>query len=418
VGGIRSLAQDDNVSPEDLLKQAEQTIIDASAAVHQKKSWIVVAHDPEEYIEAKRQEMAQGITFRGVPTNMPGYDEMMDGFGNGRLHVFGAPTGCGKSLMNVNFSYTCAYGLKPGDRQCKVAVIDTGELMYWEDWFPRMLACASGVKTKSIQKNWFVNNRAEEEAVRRAMRQFQQNPILWYSMPDFDGPGIYALIRTLVKREGVDLVLFDNIKINPRWDGKETHNMIGDLAQYLKDAAVAFEIPVVAFIQLTSDGSITGRKKVGMARPHISMFAGGQRTLQNADIGGVMDWENHEDPANHNRILMIQKGRNDQVHYKDEHMLLLGDLRRARLTVVENRTITPVDRAGDPNKAVANRVIVPTAGLDPVDEAIVESETFDVTSQAVGLLTPPPPVIAPSGAMVAPVVAQPKSLGSFLRSAS
>jgi replicative DNA helicase len=296
------------------------------------------------------------------------------------LEDFTVTHNCGKSLLSVNWTRSMALGLTADDPLYKVGVIDTGELMYRDDWLPRLLACDSGVRIKSIQKKWYVQNAAEKEAVRRSLIRIRKNPILWEQMPDFDGPAVRAFIKRWVRRYGVQAVLFDNIKINPNWGGgKDVYNKVGDLAQYIKDAAVQCEIPVIAFIQLTSDATVTGRAKIGMKKPHVSMFAGGQRTLQNTDVGGVMDWEDYDDWANDNRMLLIQKGRNDRIHRKDEGMVCHGDLRRARLMVAENRLDGPLDNDGSPYALQATTTIdrLPPDDNTPIDELEAYETSLD-----------------------------------------
>jgi replicative DNA helicase len=377
---------------DELVKLAEDSVMEVSSRVYSVNDYIVVGEDPDTYITNSENELALGITFKGVMTNMAPYDEMFGGFGNGRLHVFGAPTGCGKSLLSVNMSLSCAYGMLLTDPRYKVCVIDTGELMYKGDWFPRLIAADSGVRTKSIQKNWYVRNDGEREAVRESMRKINDDKrIIWKTMPDFDGPSVRSCIRRAVKREGVNVIFFDNIKINPRWEeGQGVYNKLGDLAQYMKDAAMELEIPVVAFIQLTSDGTVTGRRKLGMTEPHVSMFAGGQRILHNTDVGGVLDWEDYEDPGNDNRKLIVQKARNDRSHRPGEYMRCIGDLRRSKLVVIENILKTPLDNDSSGVNPSHVRMLELPSGLPANEDLIMPGDLPFEVNRPIDLDNPEP----------------------------
>lgn len=364
-------ASAESLSIEELMKQADDTLTEVNSRILVVNDYSFAAPDEDEFIAEAERALAAGFTFSGVPTNMHPYDEMFGGFGKGRLHVFGAPTGCGKSLLSVNWSLSMAYGMLPTDRQYKVCVIDSGELMKWDDWFPRLLAAHSGVRTKSIQRKWFARNAGEKEAIRQSLRAFKANPIIWKQMTDFDAQNIKAFIRRIVKREGAEIILFDNVKINPNWTkGEDPYLKLGHMVQAMKDAAIEMGVPVVAFIQLTSDGTVTGRKKLGMTEPHVSMFAGGQRILQNTDIGGVLDFEDYDDPSNDNRKLIIQKARNDRSHRPGEFMRCIGDLRRSHLVVVENILKSALDDDGSGYAPKHTRIIDPatiqmTAESDP-----------------------------------------------------
>lgn len=333
---IERMAHDESVTPSQIIETIDTHAVDISAKIHKVDDYNIVIIDPADFLKRAEAKKAAGRTFEGVKTNMPAFDDMIGGLANGRLYVLGAPTGCGKSLLNISLAAASAYGFKPGDQQSKHLIIDTGELIYRDDFLPRLLSNMSGVFSRKIMNHSWVDNDFDKKRIQDAARRMNENPIIWKQMTDFDGPQVRSLIRRMKHKFGIECVWFDNIKINPRWKQSEAYGKIGDLAQYLKDTAVELEIPIFAMIQLTNDATVVGKKKSGFTHAHVDMFAGGRRTLQNTDIGIAMDWLNPEDPYDDNRIMMVQKNRFGEFHRKGEYFEATGDLRQSKLFIAKN----------------------------------------------------------------------------------
>lgn len=287
----------------------------------------------EEFIKRSEDKINQGIGL-GIPTNMKPWDDMLGGLIGGRLYVLGAPTGCGKSILTTAIAAESAYG---GERRTKHLVIDTGELIYEDDFEPRLLANLSGVPTNLIANGSYVKNEFYKKRVRDAWKKMNNDPcIFWTQMHDFDGTKIKSLIKRMIHKEGIESVFFDLIKINSNWKISERYEKIADLAQYLKDAAVTLNIPVWANIQLTSDSKVVGMKKLGMKSLHVDMFAGGTKTLQQTDVGLILDFANRENQRDNNRKLIVGKGRSLEIHGEGEYIDIQGNLACSRMEMVQN----------------------------------------------------------------------------------
>ena len=333
---LKKIAIDEEVEAKDLIKIIDNSNAELSAKIYRVDNYHTLSFDPEAELAKSIKANEEGRNFNGIKTNMRPWDDWLGGLANGRLYVMGAGTGYGKSLFNISMLVSSAYGVLPGDPGSRHLVIDTGELVWEDDFKPRMLANMSGVHEHKISgKTWHINE-MDRRRVMAAMNRYNADKrIFWYQMPDFDGPAVRNLIRRMVHKEGIQCVWFDNIKINPNWKASEQYAKIGDLAQYLKDAAVSLGIPVFALIQLTNDGTTVGQKKLAM-EINVDMFAGGRRVLQNADMGLTMDYLDKENDQDDSRKVKVGKSRFTPWHRKEEHFVLEGDLRQCSLMIVDN----------------------------------------------------------------------------------
>lgn len=340
---LRKVALDEETEAKELVKIIDDNNIEISAKVHKVDVYHTVSFDKDAFLKKAIKANEEGKNFNGVKTNMRPWDDWIGGLANGRLYVLGAGTGYGKSLFNISMLISSAYGVLPGDPTSRHLVIDTGELIYEDDFLPRMLANMSGVHEYKISGNTWHLNDLDRKRVLAAMDKInKQDNVKWVQMPDFDGPKVRNLIRRMKHKEGIECVWFDNIKINPNWKTSEQYAKIGDLAQYLKDAAVALGIPVFALIQLTSDATSVGQKKLNL-EVNVDMFAGGRRVLQNADMGLTMDYLNKEDPFDDSRNIRIGKSRFTPWHRAGEHFVVQGDLRQCSLMIVDNVLNRPME---------------------------------------------------------------------------
>lgn len=333
---LKKSAINEETEAKDLVKIIDDNSVEISAKVHRVDVYHTPSFDEQEFLNRAIKAQKEGKTFNGVKTNMRPWDDWLGGLANGRFYVLGSGTGYGKSLLNISMLISSAYGVLPGDPTSRHLVIDTGELIYEDDFLPRMLANISRVHEYKISGNTWHLNDLDKNRVMAAMKKVNTHKnIFWHQMPDFDGPKVRNLIRRMKHKEGIECVWFDNIKVNPNWKSSEQYAKIGDLSQYLKDASVALGIPVFALIQLTSDATSVGQKKLNL-EINVDMFAGGRRVLQNADMGLTMDYLDKENPFDDSRNIRVGKSRFTPWHRSGEHFVVQGDLRCCSLTIVDN----------------------------------------------------------------------------------
>jgi replicative DNA helicase len=345
---IERLATLEETSAGDIIKLSDSNNSDIAARVNKIDDFIPVRIDPVAFLAKSAKARAEGKTFNGIPTNMRHWDEMMGGLARGRFYVAGGPTGVAKSFLVMNMMISAAFGINPGDPTSKHLLIETGELIYEDDFLPRLLSNMSGVYEYKISRNLWDENVLDRNLVLGAIDKLNSaDNIKWVQMDDFDGPRVYQLIKRMKHKINMDCVWFDGIKINPNWKPAEQYGKIGDLSQWLKKAAVDFKISVFATIQLTTDASQVGRKKGGFENLNVDMFAGGRRVLQNADVGLTIDYWNAEDPFDEKRKIIIGKSRFCRWHRKGEWFEVEGKLHLASLVITNNHLLKPLDKNGD-----------------------------------------------------------------------
>lgn len=367
---LKKIALDEAVTAKNLVQSIDQSSAEIAAKIHKVDDYKIVTINYDKFLKESIAAKEQGKDFHGILTNMKAWDDMLYGLVNGRLYVMGAPTGCGKSLFMISMLISSAYGVLPGDSTSRHLVIETGELLYQEDFLSRLLSNMSGVNEHKISKNYWHENELDRARIMAAANKLENDPrIFFHQMPDFDAKSVYNLIRRMRHKEGIDCVWFDNIKINPNWKTSEAYNKIGDLAQGLKEAARDMNIPVFAMIQLTNDGTAVGKKKIGMDI-HVDMFAGGRRVLQNTDVGLVMDYFDTDNPFNDDRKIIVGKSRFTRWHRKGEYFNVLGNMDNCRLFIDENVRVTsnsqPITNTGDNSIGLAN--LIPGKIIKPVDD--------------------------------------------------
>lgn len=334
---LESLSLDEQTQPLDLIEKIDHMSVDIVAKVQKIDSYKIITLDEDAFLKKAEKAQEEGRTFNGIKTNQIEWDRFTGGLANGRSYVLGAPTGGCKSLFVTNLIVSAAFGLMEGDPTSKHLIIETGELMYEEDFLPRLLACMTGVSEHSISQNYWHLNEANRKAILAAIKKINTSKnIIWYQMSDFDGPSVRNLIRRIKHKEGIDAVWFDGIKINPKWKSSEQFGKIGDLSQYIKEAATNAKIPAFSTIQLTSDATMPGLRKLAMSDVHVDMFAGGRRVLQNADMGITLSRLDAEDIYNDDFKLGIGKSRFTQWHRKGEYFEVSSNLDKCQLSIGQN----------------------------------------------------------------------------------
>lgn len=241
--------------------------------------------------ERLKQRLLNPADIVGLKTGWRKFDEATLGLVKGELTVVGARSKVGKSTTLLNWAKKISI-----DDQIPTLYIDTE--MSTEEQEDRLISIISGVPEKEVINGMFgrdtVNGSAREKIkrVQEASKKIKDAPFYHIYMPNFTLEKIQALTRKYQIEFGVELVLFDYIKLpsSNASMGEKEYQALGYLTSGLKDMAGLLEIPVVSAVQLN-------RSAVGTEDYDESMIAGSDRILQLANRVCFLRWSSEEEYA-------------------------------------------------------------------------------------------------------------------------
>lgn len=236
----------------------------------------------------------------GLPSLLPTLNDFMT-FGNGELVLVAGPTGKGKSSYFLN---EACYSLKRG---IPVVIADT-ELTD-EVWFPRLIACLSGVTVKQIKNGRYNHN--EEEKINKVINWIKkENNLVHEYLPIFNKMQIDQICRKWLNQGKLGFFIYDYIKPSEMRGAAEISQSLGLMADYLKSLAGNMNIPVLGGLQLNK---LTGQ------------VADSMKPERYADV--LMYWkEKNIDQLQKdglecgNYYLQVKKNRNGAIHDEDDYI--------------------------------------------------------------------------------------------------
>lgn len=236
----------------------------------------------------------------GLPSLLPTLNDFMT-FGNGELVLVAGPTGKGKSSYFLN---EACYSLKHG---VPVVIVDT-ELTD-EVWFPRLLACLSGVTVKQIKNGRYSDS--EEERIKKTMEWLKhENNLVHEYLPVFNKMQIDQICRKWLNKGKLGFFIYDYIKPSEMRGAAEISQSLGLMADYLKSLAGNMNIPVLGGLQLNK---LTGQ------------VADSMKPERYADV--LMYWKekNMEQMQQDttecgNYYLQVVKNRNGSIHDENDYI--------------------------------------------------------------------------------------------------
>ncbi len=200
-----------------------------------------------ETIEAELDQTQPDHPLLGISSPFPFLDEQTLGWEPGKLYVVAAPSKVGKSAMLLNWG---AHAARTEGR--RVLYLDTEMNRQEQQW--RLLAHLS-----RVPERWLRTGRYKEDAqlarnVQQGVQQMRQMAIYHRYLPFFEPSQLSALIRKYRQKMGIDLVIFDYIKIPAQDNGRrEEWQQLGILTTMLKDLAGQLQVPLLTAAQLRRD---------------------------------------------------------------------------------------------------------------------------------------------------------------------
>lgn len=262
----------------------------------------------------------------GLPSLLPSLNDYMT-FGNGELVLVAGPTGKGKSSYFLN---EACFALKHG---VPVVIVDT-ELTD-EVWFPRLVACLSGVTVRQIKNGRY--SKEEESRINQVIEWLKsENNLVHEYIPIFSKITIDQICRKWVNRDKLGFFIYDYIKPSELRGAAEISQSLGIMADFLKSIAGNMNIPVLGGLQLNK---LTGQ------------VADSMKPERYADV--LMYWKEksteqlQEDGIEcGNYYLQVVKNRNGAIHDDESHYIDInfhGDLMNISEAKTHNPNKTPFD---------------------------------------------------------------------------
>lgn len=227
--------------------------------------------------ERLKQKLLNPMDVIGLKTGWKAFDKASLGLIKGELTIVGARSKVGKSTVLLNWCRKISI-------EDKVPVLYIDTEMYKEEQEDKFLSMLSGVPHSEVRNGMFgkdtINGSARDKIgrIQEASKQLTEAPFYHVYLPHFTLENIQALSRKYQIEHGVQLIVFDYIKLpssNANLGDKE-YQALGYLTSGLKDLAGQLQVPVISAVQLN-------RGAVGKEDITEADIAGSDRILQLAN---------------------------------------------------------------------------------------------------------------------------------------
>ena len=284
---IAMAAQEPELSADDVLNRVQQLVLDLSRPADEGLQHASLA------VREWSKQQEDGKT-AGQPTGFYDFDKATGGLKPGRLYVFAARPGQGKSAIMKD---AAVYGLKRGLR---VAVF-TLEMSRVE-WLQRVAAGETGIEYRAIEED---NLDADQYTQVSRVQAWADTAPLW-----IDHSGSLTPLELAVKvqrehlREPFGLVVVDYLQLMHA-PGKESNRVqeVGAIARALKNLARDLNIPVVTASQMNRAFEYrTGEKK----EPMLADLRESGDIEQSADVVTFLWTANPEEAEDGPRLVNLK----------------------------------------------------------------------------------------------------------------
>ena len=261
----------------------------------------------------------------GLPSLLPTLNEYMT-FGKGELILVAGPTGRGKSSY---FLAEACHSLKNGI-PCVIIDTELSDIV----WFPRAIACLSGVTVKQIKNGKY--NKEEETRIKKTMEWLKKQNLVHEYQPTFNKMQIEQVFRKWYNKDKLGMAIYDYIKPSERFNAAEISQSLGLMADFLKSLAGNMNIPVIAGLQLNE---LTGQ------------VADSMKPKRYGDV--LMYWRQKTSEMLHrdgldcgNFYIQIIKNRNGMTIEDDDYIdvQFIGDLMKIVEAKKHQKQNTPFDK--------------------------------------------------------------------------
>lgn len=272
---IIQLAQQENVTPEELIKALHQAAVNSNDG--REKEDILL---PEKYAEEHKQayikryenpEQCQGLQLvyksNGVTKGFPQLNDTFMGLRGGDLIMFCAQSGHGKTTLALNLA--------------RILSIEQNYVTYYlnmemspEELDIRIASMISGVPATEIITGTHQNT-IHHHCVIKAFDRIREGKLVLSRTPAANVSKARVLSQIVRKHmKGLDCLIVDYVgrMESERTQGLQEWQQLYYIAEALKSAAVELNIPIIALAQLNEEGMLEGAKKMKNACDGVIFF--------------------------------------------------------------------------------------------------------------------------------------------------
>lgn len=313
---IIELSYDESQSVEQLVEQAEKSIMQVSEA-NIKDDLVPIEAILASSFDRLDDLHKDSTKVRGVPTGFRDVDNTLSGFQKSDLIILAARPAMGKSTLAMNFAHNIAV-------QEKKAVLYFSLEMSKEQLVDRVIAAEAGIDAWKIRTG---NLRDTDfDKIGHAMGVLSETPLFIDDTPGINPIQMRTKSRRIAHKHDVGLIVVDYLQLMSTSSGRNDGrvNEITEISLGLKALARELDVPVLALSQLSR--SVESRTP---PIPQLSDLRDSGSIEQDADIVMFMYRDEYYNPENttkpHITDLLVKKHRNGPVgsvelFFDDKHL--------------------------------------------------------------------------------------------------
>ena len=279
---IQECSGDETIS--EIFGIIEDKVLNMSSNVApDSESPVKVADVIDDYIQDKIDNPIEQV---GISSGFPRLDYYLGGgLRNGSIYIICARAKGGKSLfLNKVGNYT--------SRQLGIPVLYLYLEMSWEDQVDRMIASATGIKTKRIETGKFAQDPMALRKVKEELNNIKSNNFYCKSIAGKSIEEQINIMRRWVIREvGLNpdgtakpcLILYDYVRLANQAGMKDMREdqAVGFLLEDISHFATKYKLPIITAAQLNRSGlTVSDESAIGIS-DRISWLCAGITLLQN-----------------------------------------------------------------------------------------------------------------------------------------
>lgn len=303
---LAKMAQDETVGLVQLAQEADRVALNVDSMLRVggvDKSADVAMDVVDTYLETKQVLEETGRVVPGISSGFADIDVYTSGWREGQLIILGARPGQGKTALGLEFGLNCAYQhLAEGG-----PVLFVTTEMTRRQLMQRAVCNRARIDYKDLLMGKL--NKDDEARMEEVAEDLGDVPFYMNDRFDVSVSEVISMISYAVSAFGVKLVVVDylqNLRKPPRANDYEhiTHS-----TKRLKQAALKWNIPVIALAQLNREADAGPRKKKqAPVKPRLSNLKGSGEIEQAADVAMLMHYpavRSYVQPV----VLIIDKNR-------------------------------------------------------------------------------------------------------------
>lgn len=254
------------------------------------------------------EQWDSGHDLLGMPTGIHALDHRLQGIRAGKYITIAANPGMGKTTLALNLANSFALAAQPDDQP--VGLIITLEMSV-EELKTKWISTRTGISTTRIETGHLGDD--ERRRVRQTAGELACLPVEYVEgFAEITASGILARVaKAKRKHHGrLDYLILDYIQLVDGEGGdKENENAkLTEISRTLKRIAIRYHIPVIVLSQLNRAAAARSNKD-----PELSDIRGSGSIVQDSDVVLFIAPNDHSDPENALRKLLVRKFRGGQT---------------------------------------------------------------------------------------------------------